>query len=128
MMRLIDADALIKEMDKIWFANRGNCLDVYANIDEAPTIEAEPVRHEGNTTFMTTSDIDAYKSRIIIGESKNKFCRVFYEDDREHGRWIHDYNNLYGCSECMERETMPHRKLKHYCPNCGAKMDLEENA
>ena len=40
-----------------------------------------------------------------------------------HGRWIHDINNLYGCSECMERETMSPKKLKLYCPNCGAKMD-----
>ena len=40
-----------------------------------------------------------------------------------HGWWIHDINNLYGCSECGERETMPHKKLKNYCHNCGAKMD-----
>lgn len=39
-----------------------------------------------------------------------------------HGRWIHDVNNLYGCSECMERETMSPKKLKNYCPNCGADM------
>ena len=41
------------------------------------------------------------------------------------GRWIHDINNLYGCSECFERETMSHKKLKPYCSNCGARMDLE---
>ena len=40
-----------------------------------------------------------------------------------HGHWIHDINNLYGCSECMERETMSPKKLKNYCPNCGAQMD-----
>ena len=45
----------------------------------------------------------------------------------KHGRWVHDINNLYGCSECMERETMSPKKLKPYCPNCGAKMDKEEN-
>lgn len=39
-----------------------------------------------------------------------------------HGRWIHDINNLYGCSECMKRETMSPKKLKPYCPNCGADM------
>lgn len=43
-----------------------------------------------------------------------------------HGRWIHDNNNLYGCSECLERETMPPKKLKKYCPHCGAKMDGKE--
>ena len=46
-----------------------------------------------------------------------------------HGRWIHDTNNLFGCSECMERDTMSFRRgLKNYCPNCGAKMDGDVNA
>jgi hypothetical protein len=44
-----------------------------------------------------------------------------------HGRWIHDINNLYGCSECMERETMSPKKLKKYCPNCGARMDGDKH-
>ena len=39
------------------------------------------------------------------------------------GEWVHDINNLYGCSECLERETMSRKKLKKFCPNCGAKMD-----
>jgi hypothetical protein len=42
-----------------------------------------------------------------------------------HGTWVHDINNLYGCSECMKRETMSPKKLKPYCPNCGAKMDAD---
>lgn len=43
-----------------------------------------------------------------------------------YGRWIHDINNRYGCSECMGRETMSHTNLKPYCPNCGARMDKED--
>ena len=42
---------------------------------------------------------------------------------QKHGRWVHDINNLYGCSECGGRETMSHKKKKNYCPHCGAKMD-----
>ena len=38
------------------------------------------------------------------------------------GEWIHDINNRYGCSKCMARETMSHKNLKPYCPNCGALM------
>ena len=46
-----------------------------------------------------------------------------------HGKWIHDINNLYGCSECLTREVMPHEKKKKYCPNCGSRMDGgEKNA
>ena len=44
-----------------------------------------------------------------------------------HGRWIHDINNLYGCSECMARETMSHRNMKNFCPWCGAKMQQDDN-
>lgn len=39
-----------------------------------------------------------------------------------HGEWIHDINNLYGCSVCMNRETMSPNKKKNFCPNCGADM------
>ena len=76
----------------VTFSERETLLkwkDILAVLDEAPTIEAEPVRH---------------------------------------GRWIHDINNLYGCSECFGRETMSHKKLKPYCPNCGAKMDAKEDS
>lgn len=40
-----------------------------------------------------------------------------------YGIWIHDINNLYGCSICMNRETMSPNKKKNFCPNCGAKMN-----
>ena len=40
-----------------------------------------------------------------------------------HGKWLHRKNGVAYCSECevdtVEDET-------NYCPNCGAKMDLEE--
>ena len=45
-----------------------------------------------------------------------------------HGRWI-ERPFLLGtsnfCSLCDSFYGMPHGKFK-YCPNCGAKMDLEE--
>ena len=47
-----------------------------------------------------------------------------------HGRWIvkehsapYGGYHLFHCSECDE----PNAREKNYCPNCGAKMDLEEN-
>ena len=38
------------------------------------------------------------------------------------GEWIHDINNLYGCSKCLKRSPMSSKKMLAYCPNCGAKM------
>ena len=96
-MALIDRDAVLEEM--LFRCNqeiakhktmRRALGDVgraaYDSVKNAPTIDAEPVRH---------------------------------------GRWIHDINNLYGCSECTARETMSHRNMKNFCPWCGAKMDAE---
>lgn len=59
---------------------------VIANVEriacEAPSVEAEPVRHEGTTTYITTNDLDKYQPRIIVDEGeKNKFCAVYYADN-----------------------------------------------
>ena len=52
----------------------------------------------------------------------------------KHGRWEREdnvYDDLtYICSACHEPWTLidgtPLDNNMHYCPNCGAKMDLEE--
>ena len=41
-----------------------------------------------------------------------------------HGRWIDDGSGIIICPEC-ERGYNLHAKYTHYCPNCGAKMDIE---
>lgn len=93
-MRLIDADALIEKA--YWHSEHpdvGNpfpegvdAVDV-SDIDNAPIIEAEPVRH---------------------------------------GYWMcGDYYDIGDvCSECDWDSSMVNPTLR-YCPNCGAKMDLE---
>ena len=47
---------------------------------------------------------------------------ITYEDLVPHGRWKRRGRNLGECSECGEVVAVRHR----YCPNCGAKMDLED--
>ena len=93
-MRLIDADALVEKA--YWhgehpdvgnpFAEGVDAVDM-SDIDNAPTIEAEPVRH---------------------------------------GYWMCvDYYDIGDvCSECDWDSGMVNPTLR-YCPNCGAKMDLE---
>ena len=45
-----------------------------------------------------------------------------------HGRWIWneegeiDWEQFYRCSNCGDKEYLE----SNFCPNCGAKMDLEE--
>lgn len=48
-----------------------------------------------------------------------------------HGKWIDDKSTIVGdiieryCSLCGQRMTSCIDRLMPYCPNCGAKMDLE---
>ena len=85
-MRLMDADALLKE---------ANADGAYGYVDaeqiaNAPTIEAEPVKHGYNV----------------------------YEKG----------SSRFECSECgyEDWDTITCEPEHHnYCPNCGAKMDLE---
>ena len=41
-----------------------------------------------------------------------------------HGRWVAQDNTFtrFMCSECKSKN---HHERTEYCPNCGAKMDLE---
>lgn len=60
--------------------------------------------------------------------------------EMKHGKWLNFYNDFSAaeCSECADMfEVSPDEEPKkeffeafkefyHYCPNCGAKMDLED--
>lgn len=99
-MRLIDADELIEHKFKsasermdLSVAYMGGWNDAIDSINEnAPTIEAEPVRH---------------------------------------GKWIiEDKYTDYRTERCSMCGWVANRDYIQdkwfYCPNCGAKMDLEE--
>jgi len=49
------------------------------------------------------------------------------------GRWIHDGQRQRGgvdwmhCSECGNTDVFGAKSMYHYCPNCGARMDGEED-
>ena len=117
-MRLIDADELQK---------KESCGLICArNVRNAPTVDAEPVRHEGHTTFIDTNNLEGYADRIIVGQGTQ--CKVYYADESvRHGRWeLETSKYLRRCSAC-EKVTFCRGAGRHYdyCPNCGAKMDME---
>lgn len=100
-MRLIDADALKEKAVPLLFPTKMEPCGhipipvqavVVAEIEQAPTIETEPVRH---------------------------------------GRWgelDYDFNEdkyTRPCSNCGYKSM---EYLKHYCPNCGCKMDGDSHA
>lgn len=91
-MRLIDADELIV------FDMAGIAFVPKEFIDDAPTIDAEPVRH----------------GRWV--EEMNGSLHVTDE-------W---YGRMFSCSECGSEMigTLDYCPW-NYCPNCGARMETE---
>lgn len=108
-MRLIDADALEKDyreqFESVYRHTRDTVLPSDFYIERIAAYNKELVRTEMEAFF------EYLRSRPTIDAEPVR-----------HGRWIHDINNIYGCSECAGRETMSPKKLKNYCSNCGAKM------
>lgn len=47
-----------------------------------------------------------------------------------HGRWIdnehHGYNWVFICSNCNYVDGYPFNDRHNYCPNCGARMEEDE--
>ena len=99
-MRLIDADALLEQMKR---TNR--YFNVKFDIEEAPTIEAEPVRHGRWEWFeeWSPSTPESPKECIDCGWRCGE-CKVKLDDMVG---WYWD-------------DTYDEPKL-NYCPNCGMK-------
>ena len=97
-MRLIDADALEKDLAKRWdvnddtdFANK----EVWRALREAPTIDAVPARR------AHWIQEEYWSEGIGMGES---------------------YGHYYKCSACGERVKLHDPYLDDYCRKCGAEM------
>lgn len=91
-MRLIDADALLERMKRTI-----RYFNIKFDIEEAPTIEAEPVRHgrwddTGRYTFTDGS----------LAIRCTECGAALHLDEWEKYHW-------------------------NYCPNCGAKMDGDKH-
>ena len=79
--------------------------------------------------YAVDAVLDVYYDTPDIDLSGEKFEAAIFKIPPadvapvRHGKWLHRKNGVAYCSECevdtVEDET-------NYCPNCGAKMDLED--
>lgn len=118
-MRLIDADALDKEMekaqvslesndDKLWKRNSGYHKGLALArriVRDFPTIEAEPVRHGQNVTYTHPAD-------MFMCSECGFTCEITELRDEDEGMSAHTAYE-YDCK---------------FCPHCGAKMDADERS
>ena len=92
-------------------------------MDKKEYIEREAAIKELCQVFAPTPS-ESY----IVEKCIDKIDNMSAADVVKHGKWI--WKELYGevgymlvCSECEESEGACERF--DYCPNCGAKMDLD---
>lgn len=119
-MRLIDADEILCKMEIVM-----DMQDVYLPvhfmemvIDEMPTIEVEP----------TCAQIKWERDQAIkqLESYGVGFCENAEVRKVVYARWEINCDGYYPyCSNCKSEPQG--RAMTRYCPNCGAKMDLEED-
>lgn len=117
-MRLIDADAFIRYIDRghlrsqheLCFSER----DVVKMIDKQPTIEAEPVKH-GRWILKANKEPSNYRWNVTAEcseccDEKGEIWGGFFP----------------GVPDWLARDTAllyaKDVKISNYCPNCGAYM------
>ena len=114
-MRLIDADALKKKARYAFESNTGGHIPPVVSaddIDDAPTIEAEPVKRGPWIG-------DGYYEKPCVCSycgAEAHYISTFKE--------TYDYDWEENLQSTGFEEICEYIK-SDYCPNCGAKMDLE---
>lgn len=101
--------------------SRSHLLSEIAELKKSPW-------YNDNTNYSKVVRIDAV--RVIENVCIKQEPAVDVAEVK-HGRWVHDgYDFPHGCdwihcSVCGKRGINVPVDLTPYCPNCGAKMDLE---
>lgn len=108
-MRPIDGDALVKKFENMGLGENGLIERIFADgvfavIENAPTIEAEPVRHG-----RWEQDYELVQGPEDNSEYPYVACNLC--GNKEYGLDLNDYTD--------------YDDLPNYCPNCGARMDVK---
>ena len=82
---------------------------------------------EREVAMEVIANVSFYLNPLCLKEQRKKIKAIPTADVAEvkHGKWIKD-RNCYTCSECGFYYFANNSKA-NYCPNCGARMDEEEN-
>ncbi len=119
-MRLIDADALKKDIETEWLTPQTK-MAFFKIVDNAPTVE----------TDVEVVAKDAYKQGYTDGWKE----RFGEPNERPQGEWKEFKYGLYYCSRCFEQVDKDIERIEslvskgersNFCPNCGADMRGKE--
>ena len=131
----MDIENLIEQLSARGLRN-GSSLGYHSGLfDEAvtalPTLQAENKRMK---SLLGESGQDLWSKenqRADRLEAENEKLRDELEQVKRerHGRWFFKYPNGWACSRCGEWGLMIDNRgiyKSSYCPNCGARMDKED--
>ena len=131
----MDIENLIEQLSARGLRN-GSSLGYHSGLfDEAvtalPTLQAENKRLK---SLLGESGQDLWSKenqRADRLEAENEKLRDELEQVKRerHGRWFFKYPNGWACSRCGEWGLMIDNRdiyKSSYCPNCGARMDKED--
>ena len=96
-------------------------------------LTAEEIRQEAELFERDLEEITDFDSLKKTAEEQNMLLFAIAEGMRRleksygntHGKWIEDYYGYFRCSECGFQHDSPEYTTP-YCPECGAKMEVEE--
>lgn len=135
-MRLVNADELRKKAVPHTRGSYGFSADIrkwavlVGDIDDTPTID--PIKHG----YVPTEVLEQIQwERDVAIDQLNSYGVQFGEkadvQKVKHGEWrgwgkggTYHYENYGTCSVCHEDAEIG-TKYRNYCPNCGARMDVE---
>ena len=88
-------------------------------------IDADALIEEIRDTFKGMSTYAEQCGATLAVGMLREAPTITLDDLRPHGRWgnYEPYSDGYRCLHCK----LIHRSCTAYCPNCGAKMDKEDD-
>lgn len=125
----LNSTDLIRREDVLWITKETGALETQSRVRELPAVAAVPLEYHEKC-------MEAAIKKRILTEQKNRQIIKNYAPV-VHGEWIwHEDEFSYECSACHCQFDYYHiygifdhgYEYATYCPNCGAKMNGEENA
>lgn len=110
-----------------------NYAQIMEYIDKIPSVNPQEPSNISNDGTLTVNVEDGRKITRVLVCGANHWGGLYYPDEQEPktGHWIIDKGSLdafYGevckCSECGGESI----GTSYFCPDCGAKMESEEQA
>lgn len=125
MARLIDADALEKDLNTIYFSDKGTCLDVFRCLKDAPTIEPKQewistedrMPEEHDSIFARFYGTDKWSPAMFRTTSYDVIVCLKYEDGKRGVKVSRTQDGKWNIN------TLIQSKVTHWMPLPGALME-----